>query len=271
MLLFLFPGLSVGAELFIFAGAAAKPPLEEIAWAFQAKTGTKVFMTFGGSGFVLAQMMLARRGDVYLPGSADYMEMAKRKGVMRPETERIVAYLVPALVVQKGNPKGIRTLADLAQPGRRVAIADPEGVCVGLYAVEVVEKNLNAEEKAALRRNLVNYTESCEKTATAVSLKAVDAVIGWEVFRHWDPRRLETVALRAEEIIRVGYLPVGVTRFASDPALAGRFIDFLLSTEGKALFRKYGYFMTPEETWRWIGVQKPVGGEYQLPREWRRR
>ncbi|MFN3813526.1 MAG: molybdate ABC transporter substrate-binding protein, partial [Aquificaceae bacterium] len=176
-------------KLLIFAGAASKPPTEEAAKAFEKKTGVKVDLVFGGSGYVLNQMILTKQGDIYFPGSSDYMELAKRKGVVFPESERYVVYLVPAIIVQKGNPKNIKSLRDLTKPGLRVAIANPEGVCVGAYAVEIIEKVFTPEEKSAFRKNLVNFTESCEKTATVVSLKAVDAAVGWSVFEHWDPQR----------------------------------------------------------------------------------
>lgn len=256
-------------ELLVFAGAASKPPTEEAARVFEKKTGVKVNVTFGGSGFVLSQMTLAKKGDIYFPGSSDYMEIAKKKGLVFPETERNIVYLVPAINVQKGNPKGIKSLRDLTKPGLRVAIANPVGVCVGLYAVEIVEKNFTAEEKAAFKKNLVNYTESCEKTATAISLKTADAVIGWEVFQHWDPARIETIALNKQEIVRIGYIPIAISRFTSNRPLAQRFIDFLLSDEGKALFKKYHYFMSPEEAIAWIGERKPVGGEYVVPGQWK--
>jgi molybdate transport system substrate-binding protein len=259
---------SLGEELLVFAGAASKPPTEEAAKAFEAKTGVKVYLTFGGSGFVLSQMTLAKKGDVYFPGSSDYMELAKRKGLVYPETEKYVVYLVPAINVQKGNPKGIKSLKDLRQPGLRVAIANPEGVCVGLYAVEIIEKNLKPDEKAALKKNLVNYTESCEKTATAISLKTADAVIGWRVFQHWDPDRIQTIPLRKDQIPRVGYIPIAVSKFTANRALAQQFIDFVLSDEGRVIFKKYRYFMSPEEAFAWIGEKKPVGGEYKVPAEW---
>lgn len=261
---------SVSAEdrLQVFAGAASKPPTEEAAKAFERKTGVKVDLVFGGSGFVLSQMMLAKMGDVYFPGSSDFMELAKKKGAVFPETERNVVYLVQAINVQKGNPKKIRTLRDLARPGLRVAIANPEGVCVGLYAVETIEKHLTVAEKAAVKKNIVTYTESCEKTATAVSLKTVDAVIGWSVFEHWDPERIETVPLKKQEINRIGYIPAAIATFTQNRALAQKFIDFLLSAEGQAIYRKYHYFMTPDEAGKWIGAKKPVGGEYVLPPEW---
>jgi hypothetical protein len=58
---------------------------------------------------------------------------------------------------------------------------------VGAYAVEIIEKSFSAREKMAFKKNLINFAESCEKTATAISLKMADAVIGWRVFPYWDP------------------------------------------------------------------------------------
>jgi len=255
-------------SLMVFAGAASKPPTEEAAKAFEARTGVKVDVIFGGSGYVLSQMMLGRKGDIYFPGSSDYMELAKRKGAVFPETEKTVVYLVPAINVQKGNPKNVKTLRDLTRPGLKVAIANPEGVCVGAYAVEIVESIFTPEEKEAFRKNLINYTESCEKTATAISLKAADAVIGWRVFHYWDSERIETIPLEKSQIIRVGYIPVAVAKLTANRPLAQKFIDFLLSEDGQRIFRKYHYFMSVDEATAWIGDKKPVGGEYVVPQDW---
>jgi molybdate transport system substrate-binding protein len=255
-------------ELLVFAGAASKPATEEAAKMYEKKTGTRVNITFGGSGFVLSQMALAKTGDIYFPGSSDFMEIAKQKNLVFPETERNVVYVVPALNVQKGNPKGIKVLADLTKPGLRVAIANPEGVCLGLYAVEIIEKNLSNNAIANLKKNIVNYTESCEKTATAISLKTVDVVIGWGVFQYWDPDRIETIPLNKKEIIRIGYIPIAISKFTANRASAQAFIDFILSDDGKAIFRKYHYFMSPEEAFAWIGEKKPIGGSYSIPAEW---
>ncbi|MBC7196284.1 MAG: extracellular solute-binding protein, partial [Deferribacterales bacterium] len=206
---FLLTGVvSAEERLLIFAGAASKPPTEEVAKLFSEKYGVKVETVFGGSGYVLSQMILGKMGDLYFPGSSDFMEIAKRKGVVFPETEKYVVYLVNAINVQKGNPKNIKTLKDLTKPGLKVAIANPEGVCVGTYAVEIIEKNFTEEEKQQFRKNLINYTGSCEKTATAISLKAADAVIGWRVFEYWDPERIETIPLKQEELSRIRYIPI---------------------------------------------------------------
>lgn len=267
-LILLSTGVSSAASLLVYAGAASKPPTEEAAKAYEAKTGIKVDLVFGGSGFVLSQMKLAKQGDIYFPGSSDYMEKAKRDGDVVADTEKVIVYLVPAINVQKGNPHKIKTLKDLTKPGLKVAIANPEGVCVGAYAVEIMEKEFSPQEKAAFRKNLINYTESCEKTATAISLKMADAVIGWEVFQYWDPARIETIPMPAKQIPRVGYIPVAISRFSKDRAAAQKFIDFLTGPEGQKIYAKYHYFATPEAAFAWLGAKKPVGGEYVVPAEW---
>jgi molybdate transport system substrate-binding protein len=256
-------------RILIFAGAASKPATEEVVHSFQKMFGIPVDVVFGGSGFVLSQMKLAKKGDLYFPGSSDFMEKAKKEGLVFPESEKIVTYLIPAINVQKGNPKGIGSLKDLTKDGIRVAIANPEMVCVGTYAVEIVERNLSPFEKERFKKNLVNYTESCEKTANAIALKAVDAVLGWRVFQYWDPQRIETIYLKPEEIPRIGYIPIAISKFTKDKVLARQFTDFLLSPEGKDIYRKYHYLMDPKGALRFTKPDTPIGGEYILPADWR--
>jgi molybdate transport system substrate-binding protein len=258
-------------RLFVFASSASKPATVEVIKAFQKEFGVPVDITFGGSGFVLSQMKLAKKGDIYFPGSSDFMELAKREGLVLPESEKIVVYLIPAINVQRGNPKKFYSLKDLSKEGLRIAIANPESVCVGLYAVEIIEKNMSPAEKDKFKRNLVNYTESCEKTATVVSLKTVDAVLGWRVFQYWDPERIETIYLKPEQIVRIGYLPIANSKYAQDKELAQKLIDFTLSPQGKEIFRKYHYLMDLREAGQYTQPNTPVGGEYPLPRDWNKK
>ncbi len=258
-------------SLLVYAGAASKPPAEEVAKLYERKSGVKVELTIGGSGTVLSQMKLSKQGDIYFPGSSDYMEKAKRDGDVFADSEKVIVYLVPAINVVKGNPHGIRRLQDLLRPGLRIAIANPESVCVGAYAVEIIENAFTAAEKAAFRRNLVNYTESCEKTATAISLKMADAVLGWSVFQHWDPERIETVRLPAGQVLRIGYIPIAISKFTKNRSAAQKFIDFLAGPEGRKIFARHHYFATAEDAMSWLGASKPVGGEYGVPSVWIRK
>jgi molybdate transport system substrate-binding protein len=254
-----------GGTLELFVGSATKPATEEAVQLFEEKYGVSVDLHFGGSGAVLSQMKLTERGDLYFPGSSDFMEEAKRQGLVLPETEQRVVYLVPAINVQKGNPKNIRSLEDLARPGLKVAIADPETVCVGLYAVEVLEKTGLAE---AVRPNIVTHTESCAKTARVIALRNVDAVIGWRVFQYWAPEEIETVYLEPEQVPRIGYVPIAVSTFSKQSELAQRFIDFITSDEARDVYRRWNYLTMVEEA-RQFAPEAEVGGEWELPEGWR--
>lgn len=248
-------------EINVFAGAASKPPLEAAAKVFEQETGVKVYLNFGGSGGVLSQMKLAKTGDLYIPGSPDYIPMADRDGVIDPSSVRILAYLVPVIAVQHGNPKNIQSLADLAKPGIKVGIGNPEAVCLGLYGVEILEcNNLLAE----VGKNVVTHAESCEKTAGLLVLKSVDAVIGWHVFHNWNPEEIDVVYLKPEQTPRLAYIPAAVSTFSKDKQNAQKFIDFLTSKEGQQIFSKWGYIASEGEV-RKFAPNAAIGGEYKLP------
>jgi molybdate transport system substrate-binding protein len=244
-----------------FCGAASKPAMEECAAAFEKQTGVKIDAQFGGSGTMLSKLKMSKRGDVFVPGSPDYMLKAQREGIVRPGQVKIVAYLVPSICVPKGNPKGITSLEDLARPDLKVGIGNPEAVCAGLYAVEVLEAAGLLED---VGKNVAVHAESCSKTAGLVAMKQVDAVLGWRVFSRWNPQAIEAVPIAPDQIPRLGYVPAGVCTTARNPQRAAEFVDFLASAEGQRIFAKWGYLATEAEA-RAFAPKAQIGGEYQLP------
>lgn len=255
-----------GKQLELFVGSAAQPPVEAAARIFERETGAQLGLHFGGSGAMLSQLILARRGDLYLPGSSDYMQLALREDVLRPETQTPLAYLIPAILVAPGNPRDIQGLADLAREGLRLGIARPDTVCVGLYAVEVLER---AQLSEAVQPNVVTHAESCAKTAQLVALGQVDAVLGWRVFATWQPGAIEALALEASEVPRIGVIPAAVTRVAREPELAAEFLAFLASERGRAIFREHGYLTSVEEARAYALPTTPIGGVWDLPGNWK--
>jgi len=254
-----------GRTLELFIGAASKPATEEAAKAFEDKTGCRMLLHFGGSGAMLSQMKLTRRGDAYLPGASDFMELAKREKLVVPETEKLVVYLLPAINVPADNPKKIEKLEDLGKPGVRVGIARPDTVCLGVFAVEVMVRN-NVADK--IKPNIVTHAESCEKTAQLAALGTVDAILGWRVFQYWNPEKIKTIMLAPEQIPRIGYISIAQSTFCKQPEAARQFVDFLLSEEGRAIFRKWHYLTTVEEARKYTTKDCPVGGEWTLPKGW---
>lgn len=250
----------------VMLGSAAEPPMKEICALFARETGIDVSAHYGGSGALLAQIEVARRGDVYFPGSSDFMDKAVAKRLVRSQDPSVVVYLVPAITVQKGNPKGIHGLKDLARSDVRVGIGRPEAVCVGLYGVQVLESQGLLE---AVRPRIVTEAESCEKTATIVSLGLVDASMGWRDFGYWDRSHLETVLLPPQQVTRIATMTAAPTIYARDVSAARKFVAFLTGEEARAIFRKWGYLPTLEEARRFATPETPVGGSVPLPKAWR--
>ena len=252
------------AEVTVFAGSASKPPLEEAAELYQSETGVEIVLHFGGSGAMLNQLRLSQKADLFIPGSPDYMSKATRLNLVDTSSEKIIAYLIPAINVPKGNPKNIQKLADLGQPDVRVGIADPAGVCVGLYAVELLEFN---ELTVSIRPNLIGSVESCAKTAAMIPLQSVDATLGWREFESWNPDRTESILLPPEQIARIAYIPAALAKNARNIEAATDFLNFLTSKKGEAVFARWGY-LTSEEQARAYAPKARIGGEYQLPEWW---
>lgn len=250
-----------GKTITAFVGSASKPAMEEAAKAFKEETGIKVYLNFSGSGTMLSQMKLSKSGDLYIPGSPDYMVMAERDGVVEPESVKIISYLIPAILVQHGNPKNIQSLSDLAKLGIKVGIGNPEAVCVGLYAFEILDYNRLQEDVGV---NIVTYAEGCSKTASLVALKSVDAIIGWRVFSKWHSDSIDVVYLKPEQIPRLSYIPGAISKFTKDRESAQKFLNFLVSLQGQEIFSKWGYIATESEAKKYA-PNAEIGGEYKLP------
>lgn len=255
-------------SLQLYCGAGFKKPVEEIVELFQKKTNIQVNTVYAGAPTLLSQMLLLKQGDLFLAPSPDIMEKGIRKQLVAPDSVRGMAFAVPCIDVQKGNPKQVRGLKDLLKPGIKVAIANPEMVYVGTLAVEIVQKAFSEGEIKLFRSNIVTYAEDFNKLATFLVLKQVDAVIGFHYLEGWYPDKIETVRLKPEETLRIGASRVGITTFSKNRERAQRFIDFLLSSDSQRIFKKYHYFGSAEEAFQWIGAKKPIGGEYSVPPEW---
>ncbi len=264
ILLFLSTSSFAGESLLIFAGSASKPVLEEINQNFENENKVRVEINFGGSGMILSQMKLARKGDIYIPGSSDFMEKAKTEKLVLPETEERIVYLIPSICVQKGNPKNINSLEDLANKDVKLGIGVPQTVCAGLYAVEIIEASGFKEKIKPL---IVTNAESCEKTASLLVMKNVDAVFGWSVFENWLPDKIKSIPVDSKYLKRIGYIPAAVSVYCKNKELALKYIQYLKTPGVREIFGKNGYTTDENEIKKkYPGVE--IGGIYSIPEGW---
>lgn len=96
---------TAGESLLVFAGAASKPPLEESKKAFERKTGVKVDLVLGGSGYVLSQSIIGKQGDIYSPVRPIIWSLPKRKMLYFLKQKRSLSISCLLLMCRKETPR----------------------------------------------------------------------------------------------------------------------------------------------------------------------
>jgi len=229
--------------LTVFAGSASMPALRDLGPAYEQKTGVKVEITSGGSGSVLTQLSQDHFGDLYIPGSDDFMDRAEKKDAVLRDTREILVYLVPVICVPKGDPKGIKSLEDLSRADVRMVIGDIDSVCLGAIAKDVLTE-AGLWEKVQPR--IATYASSCEDTLSRLVMGEADAIIGWDVFAKQNPDKVESLRL-TQKSARARNIPAAVIKWSKQPEKAKDLIEFLRSTEAKDIWTKYGYTVDSPE------------------------
>jgi molybdate transport system substrate-binding protein len=227
-----------GQSVLVFAGAGLKAPLQEIGPAFTQKTGIAVEYNYGGAGTLVSQMNLTRKGDVFMPGSTVEWKNAKAQGLV--DTNQLVAYHVPVLVVQKGNPKKITAVKDLGQPGLKVALGDVNATAIGKAGAKIFGR-LNIT--AAVEKNVVTRTPTINELVVFMNTGQVDAAI--LTLDNVDAKTMDsiTIPLDQNEIL---ITPIGITSYTKNTDAAQKFADYVASDEGKAFFKKHGFPIYPD-------------------------
>ncbi len=238
-----FRGGAPDQGLFLYCGAGLRPAMEDLRQDFTQRTGVPVLVSYAGSGCLLSMLTFARSGDLYMPGERYYVDQAKAAGHLKDDAT--AAYFVAVVMVQKGNPKGIRSLQDLARADVRVGIGHPDSVACGLVAKKILEK---AGLWAAVKANIDArgaYTGAAMELSNALSLKALDAAINWDAMAFPVLKDVDILTLPREQNIDVP-VPLAVLTWTRQKEVATRFVDFALSETGRVHFAKHGYHTAME-------------------------
>jgi len=227
--------------LIVYCAAGLKKPVEAVAQQYRTETGTEVQLQYGGTGTLLANLRVAQKGDLFIAADDGTLADARKLGLTREVIP--LARQHPVIAVAAGNPKGIKTLADLLRPDVRVALANPEAASVGRALKAALGTNY-----AALADHATVTKLTVMDLATDLKLGAVDAAVVWDSTVKVVPP-LEAVEV-PELSAHVDNASVAVLSFAAKPAAALRFARYLAAPEkGAGIFQRDGYTPVPGDKW----------------------
>ena len=224
-------------ELTFYCGAVNRRAVEPILAVFENREGVRINTVFNGCGILTGQMRAIAewqqgRGfpDVYMACDRYYLDEVGglfQEDVDVSETEVVIA-------VQKGNPKGIATISDLAAPGLRLAVGQPKQCTIGVLTRQLLAAQGLLEQ---IMPNVVAETCSSALLLPMVTTGAVDAAFVYDSDVRLSEQEVDTIRVAVPEAIAVQ--PFGIARRSEYKWLSRRLLEAV--TEGRAAFEAAGF------------------------------
>jgi molybdate transport system substrate-binding protein len=195
---------------------------------------------YAGSEMLLSRIKASGQGDLFIPGDEHYVQRAKSEGLVA--SSRTACYFVPVILVQKGNPKAIHSLADLARLGLRLGLGDPEACAVGRVSAAILSKQKTLQ--AQIERNVEFRSVTVSELANNVKLQSLDAAIVWDAVAAQVADSADAVPIPLNENV-VSTVAVSILTCSERPELAEQFVQFATSPAGREVFRRNHYSIEP--------------------------
>jgi molybdate transport system substrate-binding protein len=223
-----------GESILVQCAAGMRLPVSEMASEFERKHGVKVELAYDGSNRLLGSIKLTRKGDVYIAGDADYIDMAGKAGLV--DESAAGCRFEPVMMVRKGNPKKILTLADMAKSGLKIGQADEQATAIGRLMPKLL--GLNGVDRKLWKKNIVLTTTTVNELAMAIKLGTVDAVVVWNAVaaKYADDSEIVKIAENITPAVGAAVLSCGKNR--QDGAA---FLKFMQSRRGRDIMKRNGY------------------------------
>jgi molybdenum ABC transporter molybdate-binding protein len=206
-------------KLTFFVGVVARPAVEETIRAFAEREGVAVNTVYNGCGILTAQMIASRdrkQGcfpDLYLPGDVSFLE--KVKDCFQEAVELSEAEI--AMVVETGNPKGIRTLKDLTREGVRVVVGHPQQCTIGFLTRRMLQEEGIYHQ---VMKNVVSEIPTAAMLVPAMTTGSSDVALGWNTHVLAEPGRLDVI--RIDSKYTKGVQILAIARSSDHKELARR-------------------------------------------------
>ena len=227
-------------ELTIAAAANLTDAFAEIGPRFTSKTGIKVVFSFGATADLAKQIENGAPFDVFASADSEHVEQLETKGLLTPGSRaiyargRLVMWLPP-----NSNLKADRIEDITAKSFERIAIAKPDVAPYGRATVESLQALgiWNEIEGRVIYGQNVSQTKQYVATGNAEV-----AFIPLALVKTGEGKYIEV----SDELHHPLDQALGIVKESTNQTAARKFVEFLLSPEGRELLTQKGYRMPPQ-------------------------
>ncbi len=208
---------------------------------FGAAHDVDVSVSYGSSGNFYAQLLNQAPFDMFLSADVSYPNKLAESGLTLPQSEftyaigRIVVW-APASSTLDVEHEGLQVLAQASI--RHVAIANPEHAPYGRAAVAAMQSAGvydRVKPKLVVGENIAQTMQFVQSGAADVGIIALSLALAPNV--NDKGRRFDIPASTYPRLEQGGTIMKG----ASDVDAARAFRGFLLSADGQAILKQYGF------------------------------
>jgi molybdenum ABC transporter molybdate-binding protein len=220
-------------ELVLYAGSMLRPAIEETIVAFEQREGVHVSRAYNGCGILVSQMQSGQHPDAYFACDTAFMRQVSDlfpNSVNVSQNELVI-------LVQKGNPKNVRSLSDLTQSGLRIGIGHEKQCAMG-WITQNTFKEVGLQD--SLMDNVTVQTPTGDMLVNQMRTGALDAAVVY----------LSNAAGAAETLdaVRIKNLPCStatqpwaVAEKSAYPTLADRLFQSICSAKSQDTFLAEGF------------------------------
>ncbi len=215
---------SAKPKFVLYSGGVNRPAIQQTLQEFADREGVDMTTVFNGCGILCASMKAmaqspgAQLPDVYyacdvcfVPPVADLYPEA----VVLTEADIVLA-------VKKGNPKTIRTLADLAQPGLKVGVCNAEQATLGFMTKAILKQT---GLLPAVMKNVCSQVPTADFLVNQLRTGSLDAAIVYNINAQPAAEFIDTIPIPSAGAKAVQPFAVGAR--TPYPQVAHRLLDHL--------------------------------------------
>jgi molybdate transport system substrate-binding protein len=239
---------SATGTLTVLAAASLTDSFKEIGAAFEkANAGVKVAFSFAGSQALKTQIQQGAKADVFASADNNNMDPLKTDGLLGGAPQ-LFARNVLTVIIPKANPAGLVTLQDLTKPGIKLVLADAS-VPAGNYMLQSLDKlsadhAYGADFKSKVLARVVSKETDAKAVVSKVVLGEADGGVVYTTDAQVAADKLSVIAIPDQFNVIATY-PIATLKASANPALAQKFVDFVLGTDGQTVLKKYGFAAKP--------------------------
>ncbi len=231
------PSAARADEILVSAAASLTDALQPIGAGYQAKAGHTVKFNFGPSSGLARQIEEGAPADIFFSADLAQMDALEKKKLLEPGTRKNLLSNQLVIIVPADSQIAIHSPKDLLKPEvKKIALAEPSSVPAGVYS----SKYLADEGLWDQVKPKVVPVQDVRATLASVESGNVEAGFVYKT----DAAVSKKVKIVYEVPINKGpkiTYPVAIVKDSKRKDAARDFMNYVQSSAGKDLFKKYGF------------------------------